>query len=108
MSRLTRFTLALLLTLFAFNQVVLPHVLSAHSKIGVCDPLEIEVEQNNIGQVLKPLKWGQPDLYQFICLLVPFFATHYDGDRAVLTYHHRTSPHGFHVPIYLDDRVLIV
>lgn len=103
MRRFASTFIALLLGVFTFNQVILPHVLSLKDKAALCDPIESEASEAFAQQTLKLQKTFSLALH--VVLLHDHAVTgHLCFGRARQPL--GSSPHGMHVPIYLAERVL--
>lgn len=105
MSIAARFLLSLLVVLFTYNQVVLAHAISKHSKVALCDPMEVDAESKNIEEALGLTDAASRTLFFAI---IPFFVISTAEETIAVEVPHCSTPHGLHVPIYLDNRVLIV
>lgn len=95
--------IALLLGVFTFNQVILPHVLSLKDKAALCDPLETEVNEVIAQQALKLQKTQAILLHVVLLDSLPETLHLCLGITGQPT---GASPHGTRVPIYLAERVL--
>ena len=105
MSNPSRLVLAFLLALFTFNQVALAHLFPADVNDVESACFEHDTEDESAGL---PLNLNQSLFKHIGCtaavvVLYIVCSDEKEGQRL-----HRTSPHGQHVPIYLDHRALIV
>jgi len=105
MSISARFLLSLLVVLFTFNQVVLAHVISTHTKVALCDPTEVDAEGKSIEEALELTDASSRALFFAI---IPFLVIPSADETTTVEVPHCSTPHGLHVPIYLDNRVLLV
>ncbi|MCF8257671.1 MAG: hypothetical protein K9J06_08965 [Flavobacteriales bacterium] len=106
MSKVTPTVIMLLLGIFTFNQVILPHVLSFKAKAALCDPI---VSESQDGIVEPLLKWNNPDLPSALGIIASLaYSVIKEPCNVSSGVPHFASPHGMHVPVYLDDCVLIV
>jgi len=103
MRKLAPIVITLLLGIFTFNQVILPHVMSMKDKVVMCDPLENDAEETSAPL---ELKFKEAQAFKAASALVPeHLLAEY---RSVVAdgLPKGTPPHGNHVPTYLDERVL--
>jgi len=105
MSNPSRLLLAFLLSVFTFNQVVLAHLFPADVAAFESACFEHDAEDASSGL---PLNLKQSLVKHIGCTaaVVAFYFVASDAEKGDLP--RGTSPHGLHVPIYLDHRALIV
>jgi hypothetical protein len=105
MSNPSRVLLAFLLAMFTFNQVALAHLLQVAITDYETACFEHDTEDETSGL---PLNIKQT-LVKYVGCAAGFMVLYMQAaDEQTGELLHRTSPHGLHVPIYLDHRALIV
>ncbi len=105
MNSLPRLLLAFLLSLFTFNQVVLAHLFPEAVTDYETACFEHDTEDESTGLPINP----KQSLGKFIRCQAAVIVPEADiSEEEKGTLPHLTSPHGLHVPIYLDHRSLIV
>lgn len=103
MRRFASTFIALLLAVFTFNQVILPHLISLKDRTVLCDPLENTAEESCSAPEFK-LK--ESPVSVLLELLSPMSVAHEVRLSAIEGLAKGRPPHGNSVPIYLDERVL--
>lgn len=103
MSKSCCFLIAILLAVFAFNQVILPNLLSEKDRAALCDPLEKTAEESFAAPEFK-LK--ESSVAYFIPLFASVQQTNDFSFPGQAGHFKGQPPHGNHVPIYIDERVL--
>lgn len=103
MRNLAPIAITLLLGIFTFNQVILPHVISMKDKVVMCCPLENDAEETSAPLELK-FKETQAFKVATASLTDHFLAVY--GPVVADGLPEGFPPHGIHVPTYLDERVL--
>jgi len=101
----SRLMLAFLLAVFTFNQVALAHLFPVAITDYETACFEHDTEDETSGL---PLNLKQ-SLVKYVGCAAGFMVLYMlAADEQVSELPHSTSPHGLHVPIYLDHRTLIV
>jgi hypothetical protein len=95
--------IALLLGVFTFNQVILPHLLSLKDRTVLCDPLEKTAEE---ACSAPEFKLKESPVTTLLVLFAPLHAAHELRLADACRLSKGRPPHGNSVPIYLDERVL--
>lgn len=105
MSKSCCFVLFILISLFTLNQIAISYALTSEDRNGLCDPLEVEAEAEKTAETfelrLKEINGFAPVLAAFI-----EFRPSVRSERERTLQSTSIAPHGNHVPIYLDERVL--
>ena len=103
MSKLCCHVVALLLAVFTFNQVAMSYALTIDSRTEVCDLLEVEAEKT-----AETLELKLKEVNGFAPVLMAFMVLRDSGSFSPIRIQRPqgSTPHGNHVPIYIDERVL--
>jgi hypothetical protein len=103
MSKPCCFVIALLLAVFTFNQVALSYALTSEDRSEFCDPLETEA-----GNTAETIELKLKEVNAFAPVLVAFIEPRCTSRfcKVCDEITEGIAPHGNHVPIYIDERVL--